>query len=162
VGPGHPHDVLGPQISGVHLSDITLGSGSFDGIFGLTVNSRYRRWFLNAQFQYYLRTEGWSGYRFGNEIIVSGGPGAYVFLGKRCTVTLQINANYDYQAKDQLFGETSNNTGMRAWYLGPLAGFSWGEHFSAQVGADIPITIYNNGLQNVPTYRVQGGLNWSF
>ena len=38
VGPGHVHDALGIPVSGVHARDISLGSGSFDGIFGTTLN----------------------------------------------------------------------------------------------------------------------------
>jgi hypothetical protein len=35
VGPGHQHDALGNIISGIHVHDITLGSGSVDGIVGI-------------------------------------------------------------------------------------------------------------------------------
>lgn len=41
------------------------------------MNSRLDRWFLNGQFQYYLRTEG-DDFEFGDELMVSDGPGAYV------------------------------------------------------------------------------------
>jgi hypothetical protein len=36
---------------------LALGSGSYDGIFGASLNTRWQRWILNGQFQYYLRTE---------------------------------------------------------------------------------------------------------
>jgi hypothetical protein len=35
---------------GVHRRDLTFGSGSYDGVFGMTVNARWRRLFGNAQF----------------------------------------------------------------------------------------------------------------
>lgn len=162
VGPGHIHDALGPQLSGVHQSDLTFGSGSYDGIFGLTLNSRYGRAFFNAQAQYYLRTQGESGYEYGDEMIFSGGPGWYLWLGKRGTFSLAANVVYDSEARAELFGLKSNSTGMTAWYAGPQFSFTWGRHFSVQGGADLPLHITNNGFQNVPSYRAYGGITWRF
>src|SRR5262245_5302536 len=53
--PGHYH-----AIGGVHLHDLTLGSGSYDGVFGASANLRWNRWFFSNQIQYYLRTEAGS------------------------------------------------------------------------------------------------------
>lgn len=78
--PGTPHDPLGHSISSVHQHSLALGSGSFDGIFGVTASGRWERWFVNGQVQYYLRTKGEAGFQYGNEFIVSGGPGVYVLL----------------------------------------------------------------------------------
>lgn len=80
-GPGHYH-----SIGGVHLHDLTLGSGSYDGIFGATVNLRWQRWLFNSQIQYYLRTEAGS-YEFGDVLMISGGPGAYVLLRDNFTLS---------------------------------------------------------------------------
>jgi hypothetical protein len=162
VGPGHPHDVLGIPVGGVHPRDISLGSGSFDGVFGTTVNLRYGRWFLNNQIQYYLRTEGESTYQYGNELMVSGGPGAYLVTADSATLSLQFNAAYETEARDKLFGKKSDHTGMTAWYAGPLLNLTWGAHFSANAGVDIPLHIENNGFQNVPDYRIHGGVTWRF
>src|SRR3954465_1724858 len=74
-GIGHQH-----AVSGVHLRDLAFGSGSYDGIFGVTTNVRWQRLFMNGQFQYYLRTPGESGYQFGNEWMLTGGPGVFVLL----------------------------------------------------------------------------------
>jgi hypothetical protein len=162
VPPGTPHDPLGHSISGVHAHDLSPGSGSFDGIFGVTIMSRWDRYFLNGQVQYYLRTEGESGYRYGNELMVSGGPGAYLLLGNSYTLNLQANAGYDTMARDELAGRVSNRTGATAWYLGPQLGFTLGDHFSTVAGVDIPLHITANGLQNVPDYRVHASLVWRF
>jgi hypothetical protein len=85
--PSTPHDPLGHSVSSVHQHDLSPGSGSFDGITGLTVNGRWQRWFCNAQFQYYIRTEGESSFRYGDELIISGGPGAYVLLFENSTLS---------------------------------------------------------------------------
>jgi hypothetical protein len=160
--PGTPHDPLGHSISGVHQHDLSPGSGSVDGIFGLTFRSRWSRLFLNGQFQYYLRTAGESGFTYGDEIMASGGPGLYLLLHEGFTLNLQGNVSYDSMARDEVEGRLSNRTGMTAWYLGPQLGLTVGARFSAVAGIDLPLTITANGLQNVPDYRFHGGLSWRF
>jgi hypothetical protein len=159
--PGTSHDPLSHGVSGVHQHDLSPGSGSFDGVFGLTLNSRWDRWFLSAQAQYYLRTER-GDFEFGDELLVSGGPGAYVLLDENSTLSLQANTAYETTARSRVLGRISDRTGMTAWYLGPQLSFTWTSHFSAQAGVDFPLRISNNGFQNVPDYRIHGGFTWRF
>jgi hypothetical protein len=154
--PGHYH-----PIGGVHQHDLTLGSGSYDGVFGTSANLRWNRWFFGNQIQYYLRTEA-DGYEFGDELIVSGGPGAYVLLNETFTLSLQANAVYDTMARDKVLDVRSTETGWTAWYFGPQLTLTWGGHFSANAGVDIPLRIYNRGVQNVPDYRIHAGVTWRF
>ena len=160
--PNTPHDPLGHSISSVHQHDLALGSGSYDGVFGLTASGRWKRAFLNGQAQYYLRTQGEAGFQYGNEVIVSGGPGYYLLLGESYTVSLQANAVFDSMARDRILGERSNQTGMTAWYLGPLVSFTWGERLNVNAGIDLPLSIENNGYQSVPDFRLYGGFSWRF
>ena len=161
--PGTPHDPLSHSIASVHQHDLALGSGSYDGIFGLTASGRWHRYFLNGQFQYYLRTEGESGFEYGDEIMISGGPGAFVWLTEDSgTLSLQANAVYDTMAHDEILGRTSELTGQTGWYIGPLLNFTWGQKFSANAGIDIPLHIENNGFQNVANFIFHGGLSWRF
>ncbi len=149
------------SLGGIHQHDLTLGSGSYDGVFGLASAFRWRRWFLNNQIQYYLRTEG-ELYQFGNQLIVSGGPGGYFLLNEKYTLNLQANAFYESSASDKILGQTYDQTGMTSWYLGPLFNLTLGEHFSANAGVDVPLRIYNHGIQSVPDYRVHAGFTWRF
>lgn len=160
--PGTPHDPLGHSISGVHQHDLSAGSGSFDGVFGLTSSARWRQWFLNAQIQYYLRTPGEAGFERGDELMVSGGPGYYLLSGRVGTLNLQLNAGYDTMARDRVEGRLSDFTGMTAWYVGPQIGGTLGEHFSGVAGIDLPLAITSNGLQNVPDFRFHASLVWTF
>ncbi len=157
AGSGHNHSV-----GGVHLRDLAFGSGSYDGIFGATVSTRWRRLFANAQFQYYLRTEGESDYKFGDEWMVSGGPGVFLFLQKSFTFAVQVLATYDRMEPDELSGERRPNTGMMAIYLGPQINLGIGAKVSLNAGLDIPVEIENRGLQNVPDYRFHGGVTIRF
>jgi hypothetical protein len=160
--PGTPHDPLGHSFSSVHEDMLALGSGSYDGIFGMTANARWRRLFFNGQFQYYLRTRGEANFQYGDEIIVSGGPGVYVLLNESFTLSLQANGVYDTLGRDELLGQVSDRTGSTGWFLGPLLNFTWGEHFSANAGIDLPLRIANNFFQSVPDYRLHGGISVRF
>jgi hypothetical protein len=160
--PNTPHDPLGHAISGVHSHDLSPGSGSFDGIFGATLNARWRRLFFNSQVQYYLRTEGESTYAVGDEWMVSGGPGGYILLEDEYTLSLQAAAAYDTLARSELLGRKSDRTGMTAWYMGPLVTVTFGERVSANAGVDLPLRITNNGFQNVPDFRFHAGFSYRF
>jgi hypothetical protein len=162
IPPGTPHDPLGHSIASVHPHMLALGSGSYDGVFGLTANARWKRWFFNGQFQYYLRTKGEAGFQYGNELIVSGGPGAYVFFGDAWTLSLQANAIYDTMGRDELIGKISDRTGETAWYMGPFLTLTIGDRFSANAGVDVPLRIANKGFQSVPDYELRGGISWRF
>jgi hypothetical protein len=162
VGPGHDHDALGQVISGIHLHDLALGSGSVDGIIGLAGQFRWKRVFLNHQWQYYIRTEGAGNYRFANEFIASGGPGAFVWLSKSGSLSLQFNTVYDSRGSDEYRGRESVHTGLTAWYAGPQCVLTLGGSFSCVASVDIPLQITARGFQNVPDYRLNGSLNWRF
>lgn len=156
-GPNHDH-----TFNGVHLHDLTLGSGSVDGVFGFTTSARWKRLFATAEAQYYLRTEGESQFTFGNTVMVSGGPGAYVISRSHFTLSLQAVGRFENSERDSYGYKTSGQTGMREIYVGPDIGLTAGQHFSGKVGADIPLDIRNNGLQTIPDFRVHASLTWSF
>lgn len=160
--PGTPHDPLGHSRSAVHQHDLAPGSGSFDGILGLTVNGRWQRWFFNGQFQYYWRSEGESSFQYGNELMLSGGPGGYLLLNEKSTLSLQANAAYETRARDRLLGRVSDRTEMTAWYVGPQILLTRGRRFSALAGADLPVRIENNGFQAVADFRFHGSVTWRF
>jgi hypothetical protein len=161
--PGPPHtDPLSHSPAGVHQHMLAAGSGSYDGILGLTVNTRWKRWFFNSQFQYYLRTPGEEDFEYGDDILVSGGPGRYLVLHDAWTLSLQLNAIYETEGRVRLLDRKSDRTGMTAWYLGPQFSITWGEHLAANAGVDVPLSIASRGFQNVPTYRVHAGLNYRF
>lgn len=155
-GPVHSH-----AFGGIHQHDLSPGSGSFDGVFGVTANSRWRRMFFNVQAQYYLRTEA-LGYEYGDLTIVSGGPGVYALLLDTFTLSVQANAFYENQNSDEVLGKVNNQTGLTSWYVGPQISLTWGEHFSANAGADLPVRIYNRGIQSVPDFRIHAGVSWKF
>lgn len=154
-------DPLAPS-SGVHGDDLTLGSGSFDPLIGLSGNARWKQFLFGLDVQYFIRTRGDFGYRFGNELSISGGPGYYLLFKEFQTLALMANVNYETKARDHVRGEKRDSGILTSWYAGPGLVFTWGEHFSATVNADLPIRIVTRDFQTVPDYRVRGGLTWNF
>jgi hypothetical protein len=152
---------VGPP-SGIHGHDLTLGSGSYDGIAGTGIYTRWHNWFLAAGVQYAIRSEGDFDYRFADDLTWSGGPGYNFELPKKCMLSVQAVVSGEYKGKDTFQGHAAEDTGVTSVYLGPQVGLTWGAHFSAYVAADLPISIDNTSLQTVPDYRIRGALTWHF
>jgi len=158
------HEVQNPvgQPSGIHGHDLTLGTGSFDGIVGTGIYARWKRVFLTANTQYAIRSTGDIDYQFANDLTWFGGPGVYAVLSHKCTLAVQAVVSGEYKDLDTFRGEKADDTGVTAVYLGPQVSFTWSAKLSAEIGADFPVSIANTSLQAVPDYRVRAGLTWRF
>ncbi|HYV26078.1 MAG TPA: hypothetical protein VFA77_00975 [Candidatus Eisenbacteria bacterium] len=152
---------VGPP-SGIHGHDLTLGSGSYDGIVGTGIYTRWNRAFLTANTQYAIRSTGDFDYRFANDITWFGGPGYYLALNHDYTLALQVVVSGEHKGTDTFQGETAEDTGVTSVYLGPQIAFTWRSHLSALIGADLPVSIDNTALQTVPNYRIRAVFTWHF
>lgn len=148
--------------SGIHGHDLTLGSGSFDGIVGTSVFLRSHRVFLTASAQYSIRSQGDFGYRFADDLTWVGGPGYFVALNDRCTLSLQAVVSGEHKARDTFQGAPAEDTGVTTVYCGPQIIFTWSDKLSAEVCVDVPVSIDNTALQTVADYRVRAGVTWHF
>jgi hypothetical protein len=153
--PGEPE-------SGVHGHDLTLGSGSFDGIIGTSLYGRWNRFFMSAGMQYTIRTRGDFEYEFANDLTWAGGPGMLLLLKDNYTLSLQANVSGETKGRDDFNGETAEDTGITSVFIGPELIFSWGEKLSADLGLDWPVSLHNTALQLVPDYRVRAAITWHF
>ena len=154
-----PDGVLPDGIGG---HDIALGSGSVDGIAGSSVSVRWKRAFLSASAQYAIRTRGDFGHRYANDWTWNGGPGAYLWLGQKSTLALQVVTSGESKGRDTFYGVADEDSAATAVYLGPQLNYTWGSQLSAQLGADLPVSIENSGVQVVPDYRIHAALTWKF
>jgi hypothetical protein len=155
-------EVPGAPESGIHGHDLTLGSGSVDGLVGSSVYARWKRLFIGASVQYTIRTEGDYNYQFANDLTWSGGPGVLLALKDDYTISLQANCTGETKGKDTFDGEKAADTGITAVYLGPEIVATWKDKLSAELGLDLPVLINNTALQLVPDYRVRAALTWHF
>jgi len=155
-------EVPGAPESGIHGHDLTLGSGSYDGVVGTGLFLRSHRFFLTASAQYAIRTKGDFDYHFADDLTWAGGPGLFLILKDEYTLALQLNVTGEYKGRDTFQGEKAEDTGITAVYLGPQITFTWSEKLSAEIGVDIPVSIDNTALQAVPDYKIRAGLTWHF
>lgn len=155
-------EVPGAPESGIHGHDLTLGSGSYDGLIGTSVYVRWRRAFLSAQVQYAIRSTGDYDYRFANDLTWLGGPGVYLALDHRYSLAAQTIVSGEAKGTDTFQGRSAEDTGITTVYLGPQVNFTWGSHLSAEAAVDVPVSIDNTALQAVPDWRARAALAWHF
>jgi hypothetical protein len=148
--------------TGIGGHDLTLGSGSYDGLIGTSVYARWKRSFLTANMQYAIRSEGSFDYQFANDLSWNGGPGAYLLLTHENTLAVQVVVSGETKGQDTINGASTDDTEETIVYLGPQINFTWSSKLSAQVGGDIPVSIRSTGDQLVPNYRVHGAVTWRF
>jgi hypothetical protein len=157
-----PEPPPGAPESGIHGHDLALGTGSVDGIVGTGLFVRRRRFFISANAQYAIRTKGDFEYRYANDLTWWGGPGVYLALNEDYTVALQLNVSGETKGRDTFQGNKADDTGVTSVFLGPQFSVTWGGRLSAELGADLPVSIDNTALQSVADYRVRAGLTWHF
>ena len=147
--------VPGAPESGIHGHDLTLGTGSYDGIVGGQFALRYKSFFLQADTQFSVRGDGAHQYNFANDLSWSGGPGFYFVRNHQTIVGFQIAVSGEHKDVDRLRGEPAEDTGITSVFLGPRLIASHGK-LSAEIAADFPVSIDNTALQVVPDYRLRG------
>jgi hypothetical protein len=150
----HENEIPGAPISGIHGHDLTLGTGSYDGIFGGQGSLRWKSLFFEAGTQFTLRSQGAHDYRFANDLTWSGGPGYYFIRNSRTIVGCQCVISGEHKDIDRFRGEPADDTGITSVFLGPRLVASR-DRFSAEVAAEFPVSIDNTALQVVPDYRLR-------
>jgi hypothetical protein len=148
--------------TGIGGHDLTLGTGSYDGLVGTGIYARWKRVFLTANMQYTVRSAGSFGYQIANDLSWSGGPGVYLALGHKSTLALQAIVSGETKDQDTVHGVPTDDTAETIVYLGPQINFTWAGKWSAQVGADLPVSIHSTGDQLVPDYRLHAAMTYRF
>ena len=150
-------EVPGAPQSGIHGHDLTLGTGSYDGIFGGQTSLRYKDFFFQADGQFVLRGDGAHEYHFANDISWSGGPGYYLVRKPDAIVGLQLAVSGEHKDVDRFRGKPAEDTGITSVFLGPRAVASLGK-WSGELGIELPVSIDNTALQVVPDYRIRASI----
>jgi hypothetical protein len=148
--------------SAIHGHDLALGSGSFDAVLGLDFSATSEIFYGRAGIVYFARTQGDFGYQFGDTLIVAGGPGAFLYRQKDCTVGLEGIITYDLQQSDTFRDRTEMDTGASSIFAGPSVVVVLGDGVEADLGADFPVDVANRGLQIIADYRIHGGVRVGF
>ena len=148
-------EVPGAPESGIHGHDLTLGTGSYDGILGGQFSLRYKSFFFQADSEFTIRGDGAHQYNFANDISWSAGPGFYVVRNHRTIVGLQVACSGEHKDVDRFQGQPAEDTGITSVFLGPRIVVSH-DRFSGEFAAELPVSIDNTALQAVPDYRIRG------
>jgi hypothetical protein len=154
-------DVPGAPVSGIHGHDLTLGTGSYDAIIGGQTSLRYKSFFLQVDAQFTLRGDGAHQYHFANDLSWSGGPGYYLVRNPNAIVGLQFVCSGEHKDVDRFRGEAAEDTGITSVFLGPRLIVSSGK-LSAELAAELPVSIDNTALQVVPDYRLRASFGVRF
>jgi hypothetical protein len=154
-------EVPGAPVSGIHGHDLTLGTGSYDGIIGGQTSLRYKSFFFQADAQFTLRGDGVHQYHFANDLSWSGGPGYYLVRNSNAIVGLQFVCSGEHKDVDRFRGQAAEDTGITSVFLGPRLIVSAGK-LSAELAAELPVSIDNTALQVVPDYRLRASFGVRF
>ncbi|PYL58814.1 MAG: hypothetical protein DMF30_01480 [Verrucomicrobia bacterium] len=157
----HEVEIPGAPESGIHGHDLTLGTGSYDGVFGEQTSLRYKNVFFETNVQFTLRGDGTHQYHFADDLTWSGGPGYYFIRRQDMIIGLQFVASGEYKDVDRFRGKPAEDTGITSVFLGPRLIASRGR-FSAEIAAEFPVSIDNTALQVVPDYRLRGAVSFHF
>lgn len=162
---GHVHGSTGvtsaASVNLVHPHDLALGTGSYDGVFGVSTYLRAGRFYATARVIYDLRSEGTGGYRCADQWSWGGGPGFYLVSEQRGTVGLLANVTGESRGLDQHRGHQVDDSGITEVFIGPELTAAWAG-LSGEVGADLPVLQRVNGEQLTADYRLHAGVNIGF
>jgi len=154
-------EVPGAPESGIHGHDLTLGTGSYDGVFGGEASVRLNEWFFQADLQFALRGDGLHQYDFANDLTWGAGPGYYFVRKKDNIIGAQFVISGEHKDLDRFRGEPAEDTGIASVFVGPRLMASV-KNISAEIEVDLPVLIDNTAFQAVPDYRIRGGISIHF
>jgi hypothetical protein len=154
-------EVPGAPVSGIHGHDLTLGTGSYDGIIGGQASMRYRSFFFEADTQFALRGDGLHEYHFANDLSWSAGPGYYLMRSRSAIVGIQCACTGEHKDVDRFRGKAAEDTGITSVLLGPRVVASIGK-ISGELAVELPVLIDNTALQVVPDYRLRASFGIRF
>jgi hypothetical protein len=157
----HELQIPGAPPSGIHGHDLTLGTGSYDGILGEQNSVRCHNLFFESNVQFTLRGDGAHQYHFANDLVWDAGPGYYFVRQHDTVVGLQLVLSGEHKDTDRFRGKVAEDTGITSLFAGPRVVASWGR-WSAEASVDLPLSIDNTALQVVPDYRIRAGLSVHF
>lgn len=154
-------EVEGAPESGIHGHDLSLGTGSYDGIVGAQTSLRYGNFFFVADTQFALRGDGLHQYNFANDLSWAGGLGYYLLRRPDAILGLQFVVSGEHKDMDRFRGEAAEDTGITSVFVGPRVVGSWGK-MSGEIAVELPVSIENTALQVVPDYRVRASVAFRF
>jgi len=148
--------------SAVHGHDLALGSGSVDGVFGVSLYADWKRLFAHAAAQYVVRGNGGFSYEYANDLSWEIAPGFYLVAEHNWTTAVSFVISGENKGRDHQKGMLLNDTALNAVYLGPGVSMTWSDSLHGNLSVELPVEQDTTGKQIVADYRIKAGLSWRF
>ena len=155
------NETEGAPPSGIHGHDLALGTGSYDGIFGVRIFMRRRAVFFQADTQFTWRGDGRYSYHFANDLSWRGGPGVDILRRGADALAVQCVISGESKDTDRFQGRVAGDTGVTSLYIGPRVLATWGR-VNAEVAVDLPVMMHTTALQTTADYRIRAGFTVHF
>lgn len=159
-----------PDADGLTLnSDLQPGSGAWDGIILHRIqgsgNSRPSQlYFLNLTYRQTGTNSEYLGnqqYRFGNEYQMLLGISDQ-FLVASELFSVGLNVRFRSVKGDQFNHQPMPNTGGRWLFIMPVIAWNILPNLSINLNGEFPLYTYVEGTQISPSFRINGGIYFSF
>jgi hypothetical protein len=153
----HEVEIPGAPENAIHGHDLTLGTGSYDGIFGAQSSLRYKNFFAEANGQFTLRGDGSHDYHFANDLTWNAGPGYYLVRKRETLVGCQCAVSGESKDVDRFQGRAAEDTGVTSVFVGPRIIASH-DQISGEFAAEFPVLMNTTAFQAVPDYRLHASI----
>lgn len=144
---------------GHHLS---LGSGSWDGLVGLHAVHAMSRFQGLVDAQYAIKTEGDYDYEYGDEFTWRIGGQFVLIPDGQKLLTAGVDVSGEISGDNTVRGETVEDTGKTATYVGPALTFAFKERLNLMAAVDFPIQGGDEGVHGAADERVRASLSFLF
>lgn len=153
----HELEIPGAPENAIHGHDLTLGTGSYDGIFGAQTSVRYKNFFAEANAQFTLRGDGAHDYHFANDLTWNAGPGYYLMRKPDRLIGCQCVASGESKDVDRFQGRAAEDTGVTSVFVG-LRLIASRDRISGELAAEFPVLMNTTAFQAVPDYRLRASV----
>lgn len=140
------------------------GSGSWDGMFGLTYGYDFEVITLNASVLYSLATEGSQATDLGDKFnynFAASMPIKAFTPCDNCSWNLIMELNGEWQDREERSGITINNSGGHTLYFSPGIRFISNQNWSIGTSFGYAVITDQNGNQSEPDYRAMGTISFN-
>lgn len=140
-----------------------LGTGTTDGVIGLSYGYEGRSWYRWASIRHRQNGTTSGGLQRGNitrlDFVIGVRPTLTKYTEPDMVYMLELNGELGDSAT--LNGNTVANTGGDEWFISP--GFMWTiRNFAVRGGVQLPVSSKLNGTQEKTDYRAKLSFEWHF
>jgi len=141
---------------------LSLGTGSYDFIFGGNLLRRQGRFLVMGYAQYVHRTEGDFDYRFADDFIWSVGPGYYLHLDHEESVVFRLALGGEHKGMDRLNSQKVQGSRVSNIFISPEFIVSFAGGYVFELGVDLPAYRGSDSALSETRYRVRSALSYRF